>query len=172
MKTFLGFLAVIGMASSVRSSVVDATQHNYNDDDNDPISNAYAFDYRVYGATNAATAGYHATSTKSLEPQYFGQSEHRSAGKIQGQYHVQLPDGRVQRVRYYVDRTSGFVADVTYEQPDAVVVVSNNDVTSAAAAEKRRPHYMTKPKHKQSVPLHLAASNKKLGRVFNLFERK
>jgi hypothetical protein len=32
-----------------------------------------------------------------------------------GEYYVQLPDGRVQRVRYHIDKYSGFVAEVTYE---------------------------------------------------------
>ena len=29
--------------------------------------------------------------------------------------YVQLPDGRTQRVKYYVDQESGFVAEVFYE---------------------------------------------------------
>lgn len=45
----------------------------------------------------------------------FGQKEARDDGKTSGSYWVDLPDGRRQTVKYYVDGKSGFVADVSYE---------------------------------------------------------
>merc|ERR1712168_1022860 len=36
-------------------------------------------------------------------------------GNVHGYYHVQLPDGRHQRVDYHVDGYSGFIADVKYD---------------------------------------------------------
>lgn len=45
----------------------------------------------------------------------FGQQETRDGDNTQGSYYVQLPDGRLQTVNYYVNGDSGFVADVTYQ---------------------------------------------------------
>ena len=45
----------------------------------------------------------------------FGAQENRDGYSTQGSYHVLLPDGRLQRVTYYVDGDSGYVAEVTYE---------------------------------------------------------
>eukprot|EP00094_Tigriopus_californicus_P007911 TCALIF_07615-PA protein Name:"Similar to resilin Pro-resilin (Drosophila melanogaster)" AED:0.27 eAED:0.27 QI:0/0/0/0.33/1/1/3/0/77 len=45
----------------------------------------------------------------------FGQSEQRDGYSTSGQYHVALPDGRIQTVTYTVaDQYSGYVADVSY----------------------------------------------------------
>lgn len=44
----------------------------------------------------------------------FGHQENRDGKKTEGSYHVLLPDGRVQTVKYYVDGYSGYVADVSY----------------------------------------------------------
>ncbi|XP_063589487.1 uncharacterized protein LOC134766524 [Penaeus indicus] len=46
----------------------------------------------------------------------FGHQEDRDGYRTQGLYYVQLPDNRVQKVTYYVDGKSGFVAHVTYER--------------------------------------------------------
>ncbi|CAL4079297.1 unnamed protein product [Meganyctiphanes norvegica] len=46
----------------------------------------------------------------------FGQSESRDGDFTEGSYYVLLPDGRLQRVSYYVDGDSGFVAEVEYEE--------------------------------------------------------
>ncbi|XP_076061372.1 cuticle protein 21-like [Oratosquilla oratoria] len=45
----------------------------------------------------------------------FGQQEVRDDERTEGSHYVQLPDGRLQKVTYYVDGGSGFVAEVTYE---------------------------------------------------------
>lgn len=45
----------------------------------------------------------------------YGHSERRRDRSTSGQYHVLLPDGRVQTVTYTADHYNGYVADVTYE---------------------------------------------------------
>ena len=45
----------------------------------------------------------------------YGHQETRDGYDTQGSYSVQLPDGRLQHVRYYVNGDSGYVAEVSYE---------------------------------------------------------
>jgi hypothetical protein len=45
----------------------------------------------------------------------FGHAEMRDGQRTDGKYYVQLPDGRLQTVSYYVDGDSGFVAKVSYD---------------------------------------------------------
>merc|ERR1711887_473042 len=44
----------------------------------------------------------------------FGQSENRDGYSAQGEYFVNLPDGRLQKVTYSVNGEGGYVADVSY----------------------------------------------------------
>ncbi|XP_076037774.1 uncharacterized protein LOC143023146 [Oratosquilla oratoria] len=45
----------------------------------------------------------------------FGHSENSDGKNVQGEYRVQLPDGRTQIVTYNADHSAGFVADVKFE---------------------------------------------------------
>jgi len=47
---------------------------------------------------------------------HFGQEEEADGqGHVQGNYHVQLPDGRLQSVAYHVNEHDGYIADVKYD---------------------------------------------------------
>ncbi|XP_068209723.1 cuticle protein 7-like [Palaemon carinicauda] len=45
----------------------------------------------------------------------FGHQESRDGDNTQGSYYVLLPDGRLQKVSYYVNGDSGYVAEVSYQ---------------------------------------------------------
>merc|ERR1712088_326752 len=45
----------------------------------------------------------------------FGQSETSDGKAVHGSYHVLLPDGRIQNVKYTADHYAGYIADVSYE---------------------------------------------------------
>nr|XP_045617846.1 cuticle protein 21-like [Procambarus clarkii] len=45
----------------------------------------------------------------------FGHQETRDGDDTKGSYYVQLPDGRLQTVTYFVDGDSGYIADVKYD---------------------------------------------------------
>merc|ERR1712241_582076 len=46
----------------------------------------------------------------------FNQAENNDGtGVVDGQYSVNLPDGRIQTVKYHANDYDGYVADVTYE---------------------------------------------------------
>ena len=47
-------------------------------------------------------------------PLDFGQSETSDGKAVHGSYHVLLPDGRVQNVKYTADHYTGYIADVAY----------------------------------------------------------
>ena len=44
----------------------------------------------------------------------YGQTESRDGYNTQGEYFVNLPDGRLQKVTYTVSGDAGYVADVVY----------------------------------------------------------
>jgi len=60
---------------------------------------AYDYSYGVADAVSGAN---------------FGASEARNGYSTSGEYHVALPDGRLQTVTYTTDGDSGFIADVKY----------------------------------------------------------
>ncbi|XP_047479316.1 pro-resilin-like [Penaeus chinensis] len=64
----------------------------------------------------------------------FGHQEVRDRDHTQGSYYVQLPDGRLQTVKYYVDGDSGYVAEVNYEG-------EISDESSSSESEEDTPRY-------------------------------
>ncbi|XP_066948381.1 cuticle protein 7-like [Macrobrachium rosenbergii] len=80
--------------------------------------------YSYYAPQESSEESYESTEAKydfdfAVKHDYtganFGHRESRDGSETQGSYYVQLPDGRLQTVRYYVDGDSGYVAEVSYE---------------------------------------------------------
>ena len=47
----------------------------------------------------------------------FGENKKSDGNLVQGTYHVLLPDGRVQNVKYTADHYAGYIAEVSYDGP-------------------------------------------------------
>ncbi|XP_037801925.1 uncharacterized protein LOC119596664 [Penaeus monodon] len=73
----------------------------------------------------------------SWQPNEFGHQETRDGDNPWGFYYVQLPDGRLQTVKYFVDGASGYVAEINYEgeanYPESV------EFAESAESRKYRP---------------------------------
>ncbi|XP_066948518.1 pro-resilin-like [Macrobrachium rosenbergii] len=63
----------------------------------------------------------------------FGHQETRDGDETQGSYYVELPDGRLQTVKYVVEGDSGYVAEVNYE--------GSASAESGSAESFERPRY-------------------------------
>ncbi|KAK3869429.1 hypothetical protein Pcinc_025269 [Petrolisthes cinctipes] len=75
----------------------------------------------------------------------FGQQETRDNDNTQGSYRVQLPDGRLQTVTYFVDGGSGYIADVKYDGSASFESGSfesgSSESRSFESYERPRPRY-------------------------------
>ncbi|XP_068209984.1 cuticle protein 21-like [Palaemon carinicauda] len=84
--------------------------------------------FESYESSEAQYSFNYAVKDESSEND-FGHQETRDGDDTQGSYYVQLPDGRLQTVKYYVDGDSGYVADVSYQGearfPDSASYESN-----------------------------------------------
>ncbi|XP_040580884.1 pro-resilin [Lepeophtheirus salmonis] len=91
-------MKVLIILSALASLGSTRPQYGYN-----PVSyntpRYYKYGYDVYD-------DYHGTK--------FGAYESSNGHDTTGEYHVQLPDGRLQTVNYRDDGYSGFIADVSY----------------------------------------------------------
>ncbi|XP_071541422.1 cuticle protein 7-like [Panulirus ornatus] len=97
-------LFLVGLAAVVATEKVptsySAPQPIRYDSSEEIVPPSYGFDWAVQDGDSGNS---------------YGQQETRDHDHTQGSYTVQLPDGRLQRVTYYVDGDSGFVAEVSYE---------------------------------------------------------
>lgn len=87
-----------------------AINHNtiVDDDYRDPIKPASSnHDKKQYRFSYAVKDGHSGDD--------FSHTQKQENGAVQGSYKVQLPDGRVQVVKYTADDVHGYRADVTYE---------------------------------------------------------
>merc|ERR1712055_655645 len=78
-----------------------------------------------------------AVSDESSENHY-GHQEARDGDNTQGSYYVQLPDGRLQKVTFYVNGDNGYVANVEYEGEASYPSAESGSFESA---EAYRPRY-------------------------------
>ncbi|XP_039449725.1 bromodomain-containing protein 4B [Culex pipiens pallens] len=94
--------------------------HHHHDDDEHSEDyddgEGYAFGYRV--------RDFHTGND-------FGHIQNRDNGVTRGEYHILLPDGRVQNVRYHADE-KGFHAEVSYES----VHGSSSESSSSSSSSK------------------------------------
>ena len=120
MKTFIAF-AVLALATT---SAAPSNPAPYR-----PAAPAYKEEPAVYQYGYAVNDDYAGTN--------FGANEARDGYATNGEYHVALPDGRIQTVKYNVaDAYSGYVADVSY---------SGEARPYAPAPHKAAPAYAPKP---------------------------
>lgn len=70
--------------------------------------------------------------------QKFAHEESRDGENIEGSYHVDLPDGRRQTVKYVADE-SGFHAEVTYEGEAVIPPTKNNNDNNQGSTSSKPP---------------------------------
>merc|ERR1711936_283583 len=82
-------------------------------------------------------------------------------GVVQGEYRVELPDGRVQIVSYHADHENGFIADVRYEgeaHPEPVYKaahpVPHHAVHPVAPVAHHAVHAVVAPVHHAAPLVH------------------
>ena len=88
------------------------------------------YDPRPYAYSYGVEDDYHGVN--------FGQNEESDGKVVHGSYHVLLPDGRIQNVKYTADHYAGYIADVSYTNPVHAPVV----------------HHKPKPYHPPPPPVH------------------
>merc|ERR1712083_303804 len=77
-------------------------------------------------------------------------------GTVQGEYRVELPDGRVQIVTYHASHESGFVADVKYEgeaHPEEPYAPPPHVVAHAAPVVAHPAPLLAHPVHAAHAPI-------------------
>ena len=92
-----------------------------------PAHKPVHYDPKPYAYAYGVTDEYHGVN--------FGEDANSDGKAVHGSYHVLLPDGRVQTVKYTADHYAGYIADVSY----------------AGAAKPYHP-----PKHAKPAPYHPA----------------
>ena len=103
-----------------------------------PVHHAHAPPH--YNYQYAVLDDYHGTN--------FGRTESRDGYATQGEYHVQLPDGRLQTVTYHVDgEYGGYVAEVSYSGKPHYGPASHHAPAAPHYAPPAPVHHKTEPYH-------------------------
>jgi hypothetical protein len=92
--------------------------NSYGDNYDQPAK--YQFAYQAVAGGQGGYGGGYGSGERGYGGNYgpqaeFGHAESRDGDYTKGKYFVQLPDGRLQTVDYYVDGYSGYVAKVSYD---------------------------------------------------------
>ncbi|XP_037802103.1 uncharacterized protein LOC119596832 [Penaeus monodon] len=98
----------------------------------------------------------------------FGHQEARDDDHTQGSYYVQLPDGRLQTVKYVVDGDDGYVAEVSYEgeaqYPESHEIREYSSPRRAySAPELEEEEYREAPDYTPPRPRYTAPESKDRG---------
>ena len=83
----------------------------------------------------------------------YGRHEESDGKVVTGSYHVVLPDGRKQIVKYRADPETGFTADVTYEgeavYPEYIEPTQSPYKAKPAYVPKAKPEYRVRPTYEK-----------------------
>lgn len=83
----------------------------------------------------------------------FGHREASDGYVTEGEYYVPLPDGRLQKVSYYVSGDSGFVAQVSYEgKASYPAYYPAEEPPPPDYFYPREPHHLPSPADPHTLP--------------------
>ncbi|XP_068210419.1 pro-resilin-like [Palaemon carinicauda] len=116
----------------------------------DTITEEASSEYQSEESTEAANYNFEFAVEDGYSGADFNHQEEREEDNTQGSYSVQLPDGRRQTVKYYINGDSGYVAEVTYEG-EAQYYEPEESEESEESSESAPIYEAPKPKSKPAT---------------------
>ena len=131
-------------------------QHQPIVEDNNENDDYYQDDYQNEASNIKKHYAFSYTVKDSQSGDDFSHTQKADNGAVQGSYKVQLPDGRMQIVKYIAD-DNGYRADVTYEK-DGQIIQENATPVAVAQEPQRRIYYKkVKVPVQQNAPVYYPA---------------